>query len=101
MGWDEGSAMTVRSQQRSRSRIERMIEKMAFDRKTFKDKLQDILGAALTHFYMVKLARLNSQTKWVQHWETELDRLVNMDAVRVLVSATKGRWDKERALAES
>ena len=31
---------------------------MAFDRKTFKNKLQDILGGAITHFYMVKLAEL-------------------------------------------
>jgi hypothetical protein len=74
---------------------------MAFDRKTFKDKLQDILGGALTHYYMVKLAELNEQTKWVQHWMSEVDRLINMDTVRFLVSRTKGKWDKRKALQES
>lgn len=80
---------------------ERIIHAMAFDRNTFKDKLQDILGGALTHFYMVKLAELNGQTKWVQHWANEVDRLINMDAVRVMVSQTKGKWDKRKALHQS
>jgi hypothetical protein len=74
---------------------------MAFDRKTFKDRLQDILGGAITHFYMVKVAELNGETRWVQHWLTELDRLINMDVVRILVSQTKGKWDKRKALKES
>ena len=74
---------------------------MAFDRKTFKDKLQDILGGALTHFFMVEFAVVNKQTKWVKHWQTEVERLVNMDTVRVLVSEIKGSWDKSKALAES
>lgn len=74
---------------------------MAFDRRTFKNKLQDILSTALTHYYMTKLAELNRQSKWVQHWKTEIDRLINMDTVRVLVSDIKGNWDKCKALAES
>lgn len=77
------------------------MQAMAFDRKTFKDKLQDILGGALTHYYMIQLATLNKQTKWVKHWQAEVDRLINMDAVRVLVSRTKGSWDKRKALAAS
>ncbi|MCS6976562.1 MAG: hypothetical protein NZM31_06070 [Gemmatales bacterium] len=80
----------------------RAITAMAPDRKTFKNRLQDILGAALTHFYMVQLAQRNRQTKWVQHWNTEIDRLIHMDLVRILVSAINGgRWDKRKALAES
>jgi hypothetical protein len=74
---------------------------MAFNRKDFKNKLQDTVAAALTHFYMVNLAQLNHQTKWVQHWQTEIDRLVNMDMVRTLVSEINGHWDKRRALDES
>jgi len=74
---------------------------MAFDRKTFRDKLLDILGGAITHYYMVKLAELNNQTKWVEHWNTEVDRLINMDTVRVLVTPIKGTWDKSRALQQS
>jgi hypothetical protein len=74
---------------------------MAFDRKTFKNRLQDILGGAITHFYMVRLAELNRQSKWVSHWRGEIDRLVNMDTVRILVSEIKGNWDKRKALEES
>jgi hypothetical protein len=74
---------------------------MAFDRKTFKDKLLGVLSGAITHFYMVKLATQNRQTKWVQHWKTEIDRLVNLDTVTILVSEIKGHWDKGKALAES
>lgn len=74
---------------------------MAFDRKTFKDKLQDILGGAITHFYMIQLAVLNRQTKWVRHWQTEVDRLINMETVRILVSEIKGKWDKRKALEGS
>jgi hypothetical protein len=74
---------------------------MAFDRKTFKDKLQDVLGGALTHYYMTRLAIHNKQSKWVRHWQNEIDRLIHMDMVRILVSHIKGTWDKRKALAES
>ena len=65
---------------------QRMRPLMAFDRKTFRDKLLDILGGAITHYYMVKLAELNNQSKWVHHWNTEVDRLIHMDTVRILVT---------------
>jgi hypothetical protein len=74
---------------------------MAFDRKSFKDKLQFTLAAAITHFYMTQLAERNGQTKWVRHWHSEVDRLINMDTVFVLVSNIKGKWDKRKALSEA
>jgi hypothetical protein len=74
---------------------------MAYDRKGFKNKLLGTLSGAITHFYMVKFAERNGQTKWVEHWRTEIDRLVNMDLVVTLVSEIKGKWDKKRALEES
>src|SRR3984893_12704957 len=80
---------------------QRMRPLMAFDRKPFRDKLRDILGGAITHYFMGELAELNGQTKWVHHWNTEVDRLVNMDTVRVLVTPIKGNWDKMRALQQS
>jgi hypothetical protein len=73
---------------------------MAFDRKSFKNRLLGTLGGAITHYYMVKLAELNKQTKWVQHWNKEVDRLINMDLVVTVVSEIKGRWDKRKAIAE-
>lgn len=79
----------------------RVADAMAFDRKSFKNKLLGILGGAITHYYMVQFARLNKQSKWVQHWEGEVDRLVNMDFVVVAVSEIKGRWDKNKAIDET
>lgn len=80
---------------------DRVYEVMAFDRKTFKNKLLAILSGAITHFYMVQLAERNGKSKWVQHWKTEIDRLLNLDFVVVLVSETKGRWDKKKAVSET
>jgi hypothetical protein len=82
-------------------RAERILRAMAFNRQTFTDKLQFILSGALTHYYMVELARLNGQTKWVQHWKNEVERLINFDTVQVLVANIKGKWDKKKALEES
>lgn len=80
---------------------ERVLRAMAFDRKTFKDKTLGILSGAITHFFMVKLAKLNGQTKWVQHWENELDRLVNMDFFVAILTEIKGKWDKRKAIGET
>ena len=45
---------------------------MAFDRKTFKNRLLGILSGALAHYYMIELADRNKQTKWVHHWRGEV-----------------------------
>lgn len=79
----------------------RLAEIMAYDRKTFKNKLLGTLSGAITHFYMVKLAELNGQTKWVQHWKAEIDRLINMEFVVTAITEIKGKWDKRRAIAET
>jgi len=80
---------------------ERVFQAMAFDRKTFKDKTLGILSGAITHFYMSKLAVANRQTKWVQHWQTEVDRLINMDFVVAILTEIKGKWDKQKAIGET
>ena len=74
---------------------------MAYDRKTFKNKLLGTLSGAVTHFYMVQFAELNGQTKWVQHWKGEIDRLLNMEFVVTAITEIKGTWDKRKAIAET
>jgi hypothetical protein len=80
---------------------ERIRLAMALDRKSFKSKVLGILGGAITHYYMVKLATLNRQTKWVQHWSSEVDRLINADFVIAVDTEIKGKWDKRKAITET
>ena len=75
---------------KQKRQAKKILRAMAFNRQTFTDKLQFILSGALTHYYMVQLAQLNGQTKWVQHWKTEVDRLINFDTVQVLIANIKG-----------
>ena len=74
---------------------------MAYDRKTFKSRMLGVLSGALTHYYMIELAANNKQTKWVDHWSSELERLINLDLVTIVVTAIKGRWDKRKAVSET
>jgi len=79
---------------------EKVHRAMAYDRKTFKDRVLEKLGAALMHFYKVRLAELNRQTKWVDHWRAEVERLIYDEFETVLVHPIKGKWDRMRAVAE-
>lgn len=74
---------------------------MAFTRQAYKDKMLGHLIGAVGHFFMVKLAELNGHTKWVQHWKSEVDRLVNMEFVVAVLAPTKGKWDKRKAIHET
>ena len=80
---------------------DRVLQTMAFNRKSFKDRTLSILSGAITHFHMVQLAQLNHQSKWVQHWRSEIDRLVNMDFVVAILTEIKGKWDKRKAIQET
>ena len=52
---------------------------MAYRREQFKDRVEEKLGGALLEHYKAVLARLSRQTRWVQHWEREADRLVRQE----------------------
>ena len=78
----------------------RMLLAMAWDRKTFKSRLFWLLQGALEHYYRVQFAKLNGQTKWVQHWRTEVERMIGPDVLDVLWTQTKGRWDTSKAVDE-
>lgn len=84
-----------------KTRLARLIMAMALDRKSFKDKIFNLCDGALEHFFCVKLAQLNSQKEWVQHWSTEVARMVGPDVRRILRKETKGRWDKKKAVQEA
>ena len=73
---------------------------MAYDRAMFKRRVMEKLDGALGHFYMAHLAKRNRQTKWVQHWLREVDRLLFAELAVVLSKPIKGRWDRAEAVAE-
>src|SRR2546422_9159334 len=79
---------------------EELLTAMAYDRETFKDKVEEKAGGALLEHYKACLARATRQTKWVEHWETEVDRLLNTELVVVLLHSIKGFKDRKKAARE-
>ncbi len=73
---------------------------MAYDRKTFKERVTEKIDGALEEFYTARLAELNGQRKWVEHWLAEVDRLLFLELRRVLRRPIKGRWDRRKAVEE-
>lgn len=86
---------------KQKRRAERTLQAQALTRQAYKDKLLLILSAAITRLFMVKLAELNGRTKWVRHWASEVDRLINMDFVLAVLAPIKGNWDKRKAMRET
>ena len=78
----------------------RVLRAMAYDRETFKDKVEEHVGGALLEFYKATLAKKIGQTKWVQHWNTEVRNLLDRNLVTVLRHEVRGSWDRRKALAE-
>ena len=93
-----GGSTVLTKQER---RAERIVRAMAFTRQAYKDKMLGHLIGAVGHFFMVKLAERNGQTKWVQHWNSEVDRLVNMEFVVAVLAPIKGHWDRRKAIQET
>jgi hypothetical protein len=77
----------------------RLLLEMAFTRSVFKDQLEHKLTGALIHFYQIKYARANSKQKWVNHWSTELKRLLD-EFQALLLHSIKGNWNRTRAARE-
>jgi len=78
---------------------QRLLMEMAYSRSDFKNKLSEKLRGALVEFYKAECASQNNQTRWVVHWRREAhDLIAGLQAV--LLEATKGHWNKLRALSE-
>lgn len=78
----------------------RLMKAMAYDRQTFKDKVEEHVGGALLEFYKATLARKNGQTRWVQHWMTEVHTLLDHNLVLVIHHDVRGFKDLRKALNE-
>lgn len=73
---------------------------MAVDKDGFKTKIQEKLIGALREQAFILIAKKNNQEQWVQHKETEVERLL-LELVDVFDYETKGKWNKMKAATEA
>jgi hypothetical protein len=60
---------------------EKLLTAMAYNREAFKDKVEEKVGGALLEYYKAYLARQAGQKRWVEHWESEVNRLLDTELV--------------------
>ncbi len=77
-----------------------ILKAMAYSRETFKDRVEEKIGGGLLEYYKAALARLSRQTRWVKHWESEAERLINIELGVVLLHSIKGFRDRKKAVQE-
>jgi hypothetical protein len=65
-----------------------------------RNKVEEKVGGALLEYYKALLARGAGQKRWVEHWESEVIRLLDTELVVVLLHSTKGFKDRRKAAAE-
>jgi cobalamin biosynthesis protein CobD/CbiB len=80
--------------------VKKLLTAMAYSREEFKNKVEEKVGGALLEYYKAALAALNRQTRWVQHWESEVDRLLHSELVVVLLHSIKGFKSRKKAADE-
>lgn len=73
---------------------------MAVDRDQFMTKIQEKLVGSLRETAFIILAKKNKQTQWVQHKETEVERL-RLELLDVFDLESKGKWNKLRAATQA
>lgn len=78
----------------------RALRAMAYDRQSFKDKVEEHIGGALLEFYKATLAKRLGHTRWVQHWNSEVRTLLDRNLITVLRHEVRGFKDRRRAVAE-
>jgi hypothetical protein len=80
---------------------ERHIEAMAYKREDFKNKVQSHLTGGIVEFYKATLAKKNGQTKWVQHWMSEVKQLIDRNLAFEILHPIRGFTDRRKAFAEA
>lgn len=79
----------------------RFLRAMAYDRETFKNRVQEFIGGAYLEFYKATLAKKNVlHPEWIEHWEKEVHGLLDRGLINVLKNDIRGFKDRRKALAE-
>ncbi len=79
--------------------IDNVLAKMAYSRQQFKDRVEEKVGGALLEFYKAECAAANGYTRWVEHWRTEVARLLGELQI-VLLHEIRGFKDRRKAFTE-
>lgn len=79
---------------------QRFLQAMAYNRSTFKDKVEEHISGALLEFYKATLAQKAGQSKWVTHWTSEVRTPLDRNLVAVMRHEIKGFKDRRKAVAE-
>ncbi len=79
----------------------RYIDAMAYKCEDFKNKVESHLTGAIVEFYKATLATKNGQTKWVQHWMTEVKQLVDGKIPFEILHPIRGFKDRGKAFSEA
>lgn len=73
---------------------------MAVDKSQFMTKVQEKLVGALREHAFILLAKKNAQTEWVEHKETEVERL-GLELLDLFDLESKGKWNKVNAARQA
>jgi len=93
----------IKKDEEMRKRIaKRILLSMAYNRETFKDKVEEHVSGALLEFYKATLATKMGikNDHWIDHWFKEVAGLLDRNLVAVLRHGVRGFKDREKALNE-
>lgn len=78
----------------------RPIKEMAYDRETFKDRVEEKLRGAILEYYKAETAVACGLTRLVGHWRSEARRLLSELEKVVLPHPIRGFRDRKKAFQE-
>jgi hypothetical protein len=76
-----------------------LLHALAYSRQQFKDRVEEKVGGALLEFYKAECAQVNGFSRWVEHWRSEVQRLLAELQV-VLLHEIRGFKDRRKAYAQ-
>jgi hypothetical protein len=74
---------------------------MAYKRSEYKNKIESPLTGAIVEFYKATLARKNAQTRWVDHWMSEVEQHLQTKLVAEILHPIRGFTDRRKAFDEA
>lgn len=81
-------------------KLERRYGHMAYNRETFKDRVEEYIGGAWLEFYKARLATKNGKTKWVDHWMSEVRSLLTRFQFLIIDHEIRGFKNRRKAIAQ-
>lgn len=80
--------------------MNKLFLEMAFDRRTFKDRLEEKITGALGEFYKAECAVANGYVRWTEHWYFETKQLLQQLRTLYFLHTIRGFKDRRKALDE-